>query len=186
MIALLVPLGLGLGAACAALSPDDIYAIARRAGFPSDVAVTMTAIAERESSGCPSAYNGGNPPGAEQSYGLWQINVKGNPTIVQRIGAGSSQALFDPDVNARAAFLLWGGNNANLNTAWYINRPGYKEAYEQYLPLAQQAAARVDGGAGPIYAATGASDAPPGDDIDAMLPLALVAGLGVLALVLVA
>lgn len=144
----------GLGAACATLSMDQIYSIARNAGFPSGTAVTMTAIAMRESSGCPTAHNPGNPPGAEDSYGLWQINVKGNPALIQAMGIQPTD-LYDPTVNAAAAYRLWNGDDNNLNVAWYINRPGYQEAYEKWLPQAQLAAARVDGGA-PILADSGA------------------------------
>ena len=127
--------GSGLGAICSpVLPPAQIYNIALSAGFPPDVAVTMTAIALRESSGCPNAHNPGNPIGAEDSYGLWQINVLGNPGLTSALGI-TKEDLFDPNVNAAAAYRLWGGNPRNLEIAWYINRPGYKERYEQFLPV---------------------------------------------------
>ena len=133
--------GLGsVGAVCSpVLPPEQIYQIARNAGFPQNVAIQMTAIALRESSGCPNAHNPGNPLGAEDSLGLWQINVKGNPGLTRALGI-RREDLFDPNVNAQAAYYLWGGNPRNLEVAWYINRPGYKERYEQFLPVAMQAA----------------------------------------------
>ena len=130
----------GLGAA---LTADQIYQTALNAGFPPDVATQMTAIALRESSGVPTATN---LSPTEQSYGLWQINVQGNPTLMTQLGIADPSQLLDPATNARAAYYLYGGNPNNLNVAWYINRPGYQEAYEQYLPVAQQAALDVSGG----------------------------------------
>lgn len=134
-------LGLGLGS----LTPTQIYQYALQAGFPTNVATQMTAIALRESSGNPSATNLSNK---EQSYGLWQINVQGNPGLLQALGLTDPSQLLDPATNARAANYLYGGNPNNLNVAWYINQPGYAEAYQQYLPVAQQAALDVTGGSG--------------------------------------
>ena len=118
----------------------------RRAGFPPVIAVTMTAIALRESSGNPNAFNGNTATG-DRSYGLLQINmlspqvaallIKNIPAV-----AADEHALLDPDVNAQAGFLLWGGRNSNLEMAWYINHDGtaYKTRYESFLPAAQAAA----------------------------------------------
>lgn len=131
----------GLGAACQSyLSPVQIFQVAKDAGFPWSTAIEMTAIALRESGGCTTAHNPG--PG-EDSYGLWQINVQGNPGILSALGLSDPSQLYDPATNAAAAFLMWGGNDANLNTAWYINKPGYSEAYQAQLPIAQQAAASL-------------------------------------------
>ena len=136
-----------------ALTAAQIYTLARQAGFPSSTATTMTAVAMRESNGYPGAYNG---TGLDNSYGLWQINLK-DPNVANLMaqnGITNGTQLLDPATNAQAAALLWGGNDANLNPAWYINRDGYRQAYEKYLPLAQEAANTVEG--------TGASD---GQDI---------------------
>lgn len=130
----------GLGST---LTPDQIYSTALGAGFPPSVATQMTAIALRESSGNPGATNLSS---TEQSYGLWQINVQGNPGLMSALGITDPSQLLDPATNARAAAYLYGGNPNNLNVAWYIDRPGYQQAYEQYLPAAQQAALDVSGG----------------------------------------
>ena len=53
------------------LGAEEIYAVARQAGFSPDQAVTMTAIALAESGGNPGAHN----PNGEDSRGLWQINM---------------------------------------------------------------------------------------------------------------
>lgn len=143
----------GLGAACASyLSPAQIFQVARGSGFPWSTAIEMTAIALRESGGCPTAHNPG--PG-EDSYGLWQINVQGNPGILSALGLSDPAQLYDPATNAAAAFLMWGGNDANLNTAWYINKPGYSEAYQAQLPIAQQAADSL--GVDPLAGSGGAA-----------------------------
>lgn len=147
---------MGMGTTCApVLSADQIYSLARNAGFPSDVAITMTAVAFRESAGCPTAHNPGTAAVPEDSYGLWQINVKANPGIMAQLGLSSPSQLYDPATNAAAAALLWGGNNQNLNVAWAINQPGYDTAYQQYLPMAQQAAQDVDGTSAATLSADG-------------------------------
>jgi lysozyme-like protein len=148
---MLVPMpmiGPGLGASCAPMSYSQVYDTARGAGFPPDVAVQMTAIAFRESSGCPTAHNPGTLGVREDSYGLWQINVLANPTVLTRLGLSSPTQLYDPATNAAAAYLIWGGNPQNLNTAWAINKTGppyyYAEKYQANLPQAQAAANLIE------------------------------------------
>jgi hypothetical protein len=82
------------------LTADQIYAYAIGAGFPPQTAVTMTAIALRESSGQTDAYNG-TPP--DDSYGLWQINMIGNlgPARRAQFGISDNSELFDPGVKCR-------------------------------------------------------------------------------------
>lgn len=139
------------------LSAVDLYKLARAAGFPSDTAVKMVAIALRESGGDPMAHNGVPP---DDSYGLWQINMLGKllPERLKQFGLTDPRQLFDPMTNARAAFKIWAGNDANLARHWYIDRNTaipYKDRYEANLTLAAQARAQVDGGStapGPILA----------------------------------
>lgn len=145
-IALVAPRG--LAASCSPiLSADQVYSIARGAGFPADTAVKMVAIAMRESSLCPNAHNPGTLGVAEDSYGLWQINATGNPGLLSSMGITPTQ-LLDPNINAAAAYRMWGGSDANLNAAWAINKSGppyyYAEKYQANLPAAQAAAARVE------------------------------------------
>lgn len=124
------------------LTPAQIYALARAAGFPPVVAVTMTAIALRESSGNPNAFNA-NAATGDRSYGLWQINMFQGLAAerLKLFGLAHAEQLLDPATNAHAAFVLWGGNNKNLSTAWYIDKGGFYEArYNLNLPLAQAAA----------------------------------------------
>jgi len=117
------------------LSYSQILQVALDAGFPEHVAVAMTAIAKRESDGVPTAFNG-NAATGDESYGLWQINMRGQlgDARMKQFGITAKAELFDAKVNARAAFLTWGHNNRNLELCWYIDRPGYKERYEKHLP----------------------------------------------------
>jgi hypothetical protein len=116
--------GRGLGAAgtlagqhCGAgvLSTAQLVQLALDAGFPSSLASQMATIALRESGGCPTAYN---PVAPDNSYGLWQINVLGNPGILAALGLTDPAQLFDPATNAAAAFYLYGGNPSNIGIAW--------------------------------------------------------------------
>jgi len=125
------------------LTAAQILLYMKGAGFPETVAVTMTAIALRESGGDPSAFNGDQATG-DRSYGLLQINMK-SPQVAALLNekllhGGDEKQLLDPITNAKAGFLLWGGDNKNLEIAWYINRGIYRMRYETYLPAAQQAA----------------------------------------------
>lgn len=126
------------------LTPVQIFKHMTNAGFPPVVAVTMTAIALRESAGIPTAFNGNTATG-DTSYGLLQINMM-NAGVAALIKkeipqvAADVKALFDPDVNAKAGYILWGWQNSNLDLAWYINRPGlYRDRYNLHLPAAQKA-----------------------------------------------
>lgn len=131
------------------MTAGEIYQVARAAGFPPSTAVSMVAIALKESGGNPYAYNGVPP---DDSYGLWQINMLGNLGAARRVqfGLSANQQLFDPHVNARAALAIWGGNDANLGRHWYIDRGINRDRYFQYLPAAQAAAAAVDGAVPPV------------------------------------
>jgi hypothetical protein len=122
------------------------------AGFPPLVAVVMGAVALRESAGIPTAFNG-NVATGDRSLGLVQINmlnedvrvavytkVLGIPAAVVDLVA--EQRLLEPDVNAKAAFVLWAHNNSFLNLLWYIGRTGtaYATRYESHLPVMMAAA----------------------------------------------
>ncbi len=115
----------------ARLTPEQVYQYARQAGFPPATARQMVAIAQRESSLDPRVIGTINAA-KETSYGLWQINLKdpGIKALMERNGITEAN-IRDPQTNARAAFLLWGGNDRNLNTAWYIDRTGSQYGYAE-------------------------------------------------------
>ena len=114
------------------LSPVQIAAVARRAGFPAAAAVTAVAITTPESSRNSSAIQQGVPYSA-QGWGLWQITP--GDSVPQ---FGINQQLLDPLNNARAAFFKSdGGTNFGPWTT-------YENGLEvPYLAAAQAAVAEV-------------------------------------------
>lgn len=157
------------------LSASQIYQTAVGAGFPPDVATQMTAIALHESRGVSTATNiTTNPkPGylPEQSYGLWQINIQGNPQIMSQLGITDPSQLLDPATNAKAAYLLWGGNPNNLNVAWGINNPNdLQGGYQQFLPAAEAAAAANGYDASSLSTTSASTDPTTSVDLASVLP----------------
>lgn len=133
-------------------TPQQIFEVARPAGFSPIVGVIMTAIALRESGGVPTAFNNNKNTG-DRSYGFWQIDmlqetVRGaiNPIIgiaPDVIDLQAEQQLLIPTINATAAFTLYGGILHNITLAWYIYRglnDVYQQRYELHLPAAMAGA----------------------------------------------
>lgn len=116
----------------AGLSAAEIYRYARQAGFGRDQAVTMTAIAMAESGGNPQA-NAVTP--REDSRGLWQINMHAH---ADKFGLAD---LYDPEMNAFAAFTVSGGGKNFRPWSVYTNG-----RYFDFLGQAQTAAGQVDKG----------------------------------------
>jgi hypothetical protein len=91
------------------------------------------AIAMAESSGNTKAHNVGP---TDDSYGLWQINMKGSlgPARRKQFAISADTALLDPSVNAKAAhqiFLVQGWG------AWSTYTNG---AYKKFMDAATTAA----------------------------------------------
>lgn len=123
----------------------ELFECFRHNGFPVLQAVIMGAVALRESGGIPTAYNGDTQTG-DDSYGLCQINWK-VPQIRNLLaphGITDKNQLFNPETNAKAAYILWDGKDRNLDVAWYIDHQGstYKARYEGFLPRMITAARR--------------------------------------------
>jgi hypothetical protein len=122
----------------AKLTPAQIYALARKAGFSRSEAISATAIALAESGGDPGAHNP-NPP--DDSYGLWQINMLGamGPERRRLFGITSNTELLDPHVNARAAYAVYQRQGFGAWSVWpQVRKASSPEA---------QAALRAAGGA---------------------------------------
>lgn len=113
------------------LTAAQIAAVARRAGFPESTVPTAVAVALAESSGRTEAHN---PIGADNSYGLWQINMLGSmgPARRRQFGISSNTALFNPAVNAKAAYAISSGGKNWRPWSTYTNG-----AYRLYLPSAK-------------------------------------------------
>ena len=119
------------------LSPEQVYQLARGAGFDRDEAVVMTAIAKYESNFNPDAHN---DQGRDDSYGLWQINMLNRlgPARREALGLESNDELFDPETNARAAHHVFSGQGYD---AWSVYKNG---RYEEFMDEAQAARAGIE------------------------------------------
>lgn len=169
------------------LTPIETYQIAKQAGFPPETAKKMVAIAQRESSLNTGVFGNLNP--VEASYGLWQINWNdpNNRALLQKNGITESRQLYDPLTNAKAAYLLWNGNDNNLNTAWYINRTGnkygYAEKYQQNYNALPDFESIIGGPTGEDLGITSPDpvDIPTGVDESSIVPILVITlSLGVL------
>lgn len=100
-----------------ALTADEIRGHASKAGFTGTVLDNMVGIAFAESGGNPLAHNS-KPP--DDSYGLWQINMRGKlgPDRRKKFGISSNNQLFDPDTNARAAYVVYKGQGLDAWTTY--------------------------------------------------------------------
>jgi cell wall-associated NlpC family hydrolase len=115
----------------AALGAEEIYAVAREAGFSPDQAVTMTAIALAESGGNPDAHN----PNNEDSRGLWQINMRAHAGAPWAEGLD----LYNPRDNAVAAWHI-SRQGADIGP-WTVTHGDRGSPYAQFADQARQAAA---------------------------------------------
>lgn len=110
-------------------SIKKMYDLAMGAGFNKSQSKKMAAIGWGESSGNANAHN---TKGEDNSYGIYQINMKGalGPERRALFGIGSNEELFKPKVNAMAAkkifdqqgFNAWGAyGNQNYADAYAIS-----------------------------------------------------------------
>jgi hypothetical protein len=122
------------------MNASQIANVARGAGFDESILPVVVAIALAESSGNPSAYNG-RPPDA--SYGLWQINMYGNlgPARREQFNLSSNEDLFNPSINAAAAYAISNGGSNFRPWATYTSG-----AYQRYLSAAPVATGNDDSG----------------------------------------
>lgn len=104
------------------LTGAQIAQLAYQAGFRGEDLVQVVAIAKRESSYNPQAFNGNSGTG-DKSYGLMQINMIGDmgPARMKSFGISSPEQLFDPLTNMKAAYALY-KSSGNKLTPW----GGYK------------------------------------------------------------
>ena len=88
------------------LSYHDLGSLAISAGWTGDDVFKAVAISLAESNGIPTKHNT-RPP--DDSYGLWQINMRGSlgPDRRKRYGIASNNDLYDPVTNARVAFAIY-------------------------------------------------------------------------------
>ena len=100
----------------------ELETLAVQGGFKPEDAPLVAQIAIGESSGNPNAFNG---VGADQSYGLMQINMLGDmgPERRAQFGISSNEELNDPLKNMQAAHAIyqqqgWGAWGAYTNGSY--------------------------------------------------------------------
>jgi hypothetical protein len=99
-----------------AIDPNELARMLDRRKFKKEDIWKMLAISWRESRWNPSARFVGP---VDDSYGLFQINMKGNlgEGRAKQYGITNYEELLDPRVNVKAARLIYGGGNLS---AWNV------------------------------------------------------------------
>ena len=113
------------------LTDKELVILLKAVGFEGKALRTAWAIAKRESSGRPMAYNGNRKTG-DSSYGIFQINMWGNLGIdrKEKFDLKSNVLLFDPVINAEITYYMTdGGKNWS---AWKGLTPRAKEFYLKF------------------------------------------------------
>jgi hypothetical protein len=113
------------------LSDNELKELLVAVGFEGKALRTAWAIAKRESSGRPLAYNGNRKTG-DSSYGIFQINMLGDLGVVrkEKFNLRSNVLLFDPVINAEITYYMTkGGTNWS---AWKGLTQRAKEFYMKF------------------------------------------------------
>lgn len=99
-------LGFADGGGVEEYDTDKARALMERIGASPREAAELASVVMPESSGNPYALN---PRGRDESYGLWQINMKGDmgPERRAQWGLKGNEELYNPETNARAALDLY-------------------------------------------------------------------------------
>lgn len=95
------------------LSDEDLIGILKLVGFEGYGLRMAWAIVFKESTNRPWAHND-NPSTGDNSYGLFQINMRGSmgPDRRERYSLSSNEDLFNPVINSQIAFKMSdGGKN---------------------------------------------------------------------------
>lgn len=113
------------------LTASEIKGYAQKAGFSGADLDIAVAVALAESGGNTTAHNS-KPP--DDSYGLWQINMLGSmgPERRKQFSLVRNEQLFDPAVNASAAYKIW------KSQGWERGWTTYKNGkYKQFMDPAK-------------------------------------------------
>lgn len=119
------------------LSDLDLKELLVTVGFEGKALRTAWAIAKRESSGRPMAYNGNRKTG-DSSYGIFQINMLGDLGVdrKEKFNLKSNVLLFDPVINAEITYYMTNGGTdwsswKGLNAPAKVYYMKYTEATKQ-------------------------------------------------------
>lgn len=123
------------------ITPEQAYLLLRSVGFDRDRAIWLTAAAYGESRFDTQAHA---RDADDDSYGLWQINLKGRlRSRLAEWGLSSPDELFDPLTNAQAAFNLSGGGRT-LSPWGIFSGDARDRSAKRHYAEAQAAADRAD------------------------------------------
>lgn len=122
----------------AVITDAQIAGYAKAAGFSGNALVIAVAVALGESGGNVNAHN---PIGLDDSYGLWQINMLGTlgPARRKQFGISRNEELYNPAVNAKAAYAI--SNGGKSWGPWSVYTSG---KYLGYMSRARKAAGNPD------------------------------------------
>jgi len=115
------------------LTKAELKDLLKAVGFEGKALKTAWAVAMKESTGRPLAYNGNRSTG-DHSYGVFQINMIGSLGEARRdkFNLDSNADLFDPVTNAKIAFHMTNGGEDWSSWKVYQNQTN-SERYESYL-----------------------------------------------------
>jgi hypothetical protein len=140
------------------LTIDQITKLLYDTGFRGKDLIKAVAIAGRESIGFnPMAFNGNSATG-DLSYGLFQINMRGDlgPSRRKSQGLKKNEDLFDPVTNAKVAFQMYLDNKYNQKRDPFHDWGPYKGfestfgGAEAYLPKARTAVKKLTESQAPV------------------------------------
>lgn len=134
------------------LAPAVIAGLAKGAGWAGQDIATAVAVAMAESGGNPASHTVDSD---DDSWGLWQVNMRGDmgPERRRAFGLSSDSQLADPKTNARVAHAI------QQSQGWDRAFGSYSSgAYRKFLPQAQAAAGAPAGlPSGPVVTPAGDS-----------------------------
>lgn len=129
------------------MTAEEVAQTAYDAGFRGEDLATIVAVGMSESDSNPRAHNPDRTTG-DNSYGIWQINMieTYQAERLRQFGLQANEELWDPEVNARAAYQLYQGRiNSGENP--FVDWSDYKNGrYLRYWDVASQAANAVESG----------------------------------------
>lgn len=118
------------------LNLNEVLFLLREVGFPEELLPKMVAIALAENEPLDANKIRNTPDTGDLSYGIFQINMKGNlgPARREMFGIQSNEELLDPLTNAKAALAVY-EERKSFDTDGFNAWSTYKkDRYNKFLP----------------------------------------------------